>query len=133
MSTEKKYIIVDDDPLNNTICSLMLKRTLHEIGIKTFTLPREGLAFIQNNYGNSLITPSVLFLDINMPILTGWDFLGHYENFSEEIKSQISVYLLSSSISQRDRDHAKNHKSVKGFITKPLTTEKILSIAGNEF
>jgi two-component SAPR family response regulator len=132
MSTETKYIIVDDDPLNNTICSLMLKRTLHEVGIKTFTQPWEGLVFIQNNI-NRLMTHSVLFLDINMPALTGWDFLGHYEKFSEEIKMQISIYLLSSSINQRDRDKAKKYECIKGFVSKPLTTEAILTIAGNEF
>ena len=102
MSNDIKYIIVDDDPLNNTICSLMLKRTLHEAGIKTFEQPLEGLVFIKNNM-NSFMTHSVLFLDINMPTITGWDFLGHYENFNEEIKKQISIYLLSSSINQCDR------------------------------
>jgi|SRR5579872_5872841 len=132
MSNDVKYIIVDDDSLNNLICSLMLKRTLHEAGIKTFERPQEGLVFIQNNI-NSVVTHSVLFLDINMPTLTAWDFLGQYESFSEEIKKQISIYLLSSSISQRDRDKAKTYKYVKGFISKPLTTETILSIAGVEF
>jgi two-component SAPR family response regulator len=132
MSNDIKYIIVDDDPLNNAICSLMLKRTLHEAGVKTFEQPREGLFFIKNNK-NSFMTHSVLFLDINMPTLTAWDFLGQYESFSEEIKRQISIYLLSSSISKRDRDKAKGYKSVKGFISKPLTSETILSIAENEF
>jgi len=132
MNTETKYIIVDDDPLNNTICSLMLKRALYDVGIETFALPWEGLVFIQNNI-NGLMPHSVVFLDIHMPTLTAWGFLEHYENFSEEIKKRISIYLLSSSISQRDRDKAKNYKSVKGFVSKPLTTETILSIAGNEF
>ena len=132
MSEETKYIIVDDDPLNNTICSLMLKRTLHGVGTKTFTKPREGLVFIQNNI-NRLKTHSVLFLDINMPALTGWDFLGHYEKFSKEIKKRISVYLLSSSINHSDWDKAKKYACIKGFVSKPLTTEAILTIAGNEF
>jgi two-component SAPR family response regulator len=133
MSAETKYIIVDDDPLNNIICSLMLKRTLHGVGIKTFTTPMEGLAFIKNDYANDPITPSVLFLDINMPVLTGWDFLGQYENFSEEIKKHISIYLLSSSINQHDRNKAKTYERIKGFVSKPLTTQTILSIAENEF
>ncbi len=133
MSAETKYIIVDDDPLNNTICSLMLKKTLHDVGIKTFTAPMEGLAFIKNNYGNDPITPSVLFLDINMPVLTGWDFLGQYENFNEEIKKHISIYLLSSSIDQHDRNKAKTYECIKGFVSKPLTVQTILSITENGF
>lgn len=132
MDTGTAYIIVDDDQLSNTICSLMLKRTLHEVGITTFTLPWDGLVFIQNNMNRSR-TRAVLFLDINMPVLTGWDFLVHYENFSEEIRKQISIYLLSSSIHMRDRDRAKKHACIKGFVCKPLTTESILTIAENEF
>ena len=107
---------------------MMIKRTLHEVGIKTFTLPREGLAFIKKNFVNSFTTPSVLFLDINMPTLTGWDFLGLYANFSEEIKNQISIYLVSSSINPRDLNKAKENKYVKGFISKPLDRETILAI-----
>jgi two-component SAPR family response regulator len=133
MNDQLKYIIVDDDSLNNTITSLMLKRTLHEVGIDTFTLPKEGLVFIQNSFKNGGKTPSVLFLDIDMPILTGWDFLGHFDNFSDEIRDQISIYMLSSSINQRDRDKAKKYKCVKGFISKPITTEIILSIAVMRF
>ena len=132
MSEQTKYIIVDDDPLNNTICGLMLKRTLHEVGIKTFARPWEGLVYIQNNTIR-LLPHSVLFLDINMPVLTGWDFLEHYENFSEEIKDRISVYMLSSSINHRDREKAKKHQCIKGFLSKPLTPETILSIAEQEF
>jgi two-component system, chemotaxis family, chemotaxis protein CheY len=132
MNTETKYIIVDDDPLNNAINSLMLKRTFHDAGIETFALPREGLGFIQNNI-SSLKTHLVLFLDINMPVLTGWDFLEHYENFGEEIKKRISIYMLSSSINPRDRDKAKKYGCIKGFVSKPLTTEAILIIAENEF
>lgn len=132
MDTGTTYIIVDDDPLSNTICTLMLQRTLHEVGITTFTLPWDGLVFIQNNMNRSA-TRAVLFLDINMPVLTGWDFLGHYEKFNEEIRKQISIYLLSTSINVRDRDKAKKHQCIKGFVCKPLTTESTLTIAENEF
>ena len=132
MNSETKYIIVDDDSLNNTICSLMLKMTLHEVTIQTFTHPWDGLVFVQNNNGQ-LRPHSVLFLDINMPELTGWDFLKHYEKFNEEIKKQISVYMLSSSINRRDLDKAKKHECIKDFVAKPLTTEKIRSIAEHEF
>ena len=131
MSTEKKYIIVDDDPLNNTICTFMLKRTLQEVGIKTFTAPWDGLIYIQNN--RSQLNPhAVLFLDINMPELSGWDFLKHYSKLGEEITKHISIYLLSSSIDQRDWNKAKHYDCVKGFVSKPLTTETILSIAAKE-
>jgi CheY-like chemotaxis protein len=132
MSADLKYIIVDDDPFNNMICTLMIKRTLHEAGIKSFTLPEEGLLFIKNNY-NLNSDHTILFLDINMPSLSGWQFLERYEKFSENVKMQINIYLHSSSVNQLDREKAKANKNVKGFISKPLNSEAILSISKKEF
>ena len=128
MNTFRKYIIVDDDSFNNTICSLILKNILGEVDIKTFIIPEEGLVFIENEYMTNL-EPAILFLDINMPTLTGWEFMDRYEKFSEEVKKQISIYILSSSLDQRDIDKAEMNPYIKGFISKPLKRETILSIS----
>jgi CheY-like chemotaxis protein len=132
MSTDLKYIIVDDDPFNNMICCMIIKRTLGEVDTKTFTVPEEGLIFIQKKYKFSL-NHTILLLDINMPTLTGWEFLERYEKLSEKVKTQINIYLHSSSLNQIDRDKAKANKYVKDFISKPLNSETILSIAEKEF
>ena len=129
MNTVRKYIIVDDDSFNNTICNIILKNILDEVDIKTFTVPEEGLVFIENEYMTNL-EPTILFLDINMPTLTGWEFMERYEKFSEEVKKQISIYILSSSVDQRDKDKAKANQYIKDFISKPLKRETILSISG---
>ena len=129
MNTVRKYIIVDDDSFNNTICNIILKNILGEVDIKTFTVPEEGLVFIENEYVTNL-EPTILFLDINMPTLTGWEFMERYEKFSEEVKKQISIYILSSSVDQRDKDKAKANQYIKDFISKPLKRETILSISG---
>jgi response regulator RpfG family c-di-GMP phosphodiesterase len=130
MSANLKYIIVDDDPFNNTIYSMVIKNALGEADIKTFTIPEEGLAFIQKKYVKS---HTIVFLDINMPTLTGWEFLEQYEKFSEEVKMQINIYILSSSVDQRDVNKANENKYVKGFISKPLDFETVISIAEQEF
>ena len=129
MKTNRKYIIVDDDPFNNIICKMMMHNTLGGVDIKTFEKPEEGLAFIKNECAKSS-TPTVLFLDTNMPTLTGWEFMEQYEKFNEEVKNQISVYIVSSSLDPRDIDKANGNKYIKGFISKPLNREMILSIAG---
>jgi response regulator RpfG family c-di-GMP phosphodiesterase len=130
MSANLKYIIVDDDPFNNKIYSMVIKKALGEVDIKTFTMPEEGLEFIENKYVKS---PTILFLDINMPTLTGWEFLEQYEKFSEEVKMQINIYILSSSVDRRDMNKANANKYVKGFISKPLDFETIVSISEQEF
>ena len=128
MNTGLKYVAVDDDSFNNMLCSMIIEDTLGEVDINTFTKPEEGLAFIEN-----VESPTVLFLDINMPTLTGWEFLEQYEKFSEEVKMQINIYILSSSVDQRDMNKANENKYVKGFISKPLDFETVISIAEQEF
>jgi len=129
MSTDLKYILVDDDSFNNMICRMIIEDTLGEVEINEFTEPEEGLSFIQEN----IKSPAILFLDINMPTLTGWEFLVLYDKFSEEVKRHISVYILSSSLDWRDMDKAKANKYVKGFLSKPLEAETVISIAQGEF
>lgn len=123
------YIIVDDDSFNNLLCKIVIEKTLGLVNIETFTLPAQALDFILNKYENILL-PTVLFLDINMPTMTGWEFLEKFEKLSDTIKQQITLYILSSSVDERDKAKADNNKYIKGFLSKPLQEDTILSIAG---
>ena len=128
MSAIRNYIIVDDDPINNIICKMQLEIALGAVDIKTFESPEEGLEFIENEFVKSPV-PTILFLDINMPSISGWEFLEQYEKFIEDVKTQIAIYILSSSVDPRDKDKASANKYIKGFLSKPLDKAMILSIA----
>ncbi|MGZ3778582.1 MAG: response regulator [Flavisolibacter sp.] len=132
MTTPLKYIFVDDDEFSNWIYSIVVKEVAGEVDITTFTVPGEAIEFIQTQY-ERIEGPTILFLDINMPMINGWEFLVHYAQFSEDVKSQISIYILSSSVDERDRNMAAVNKNVKGFISKPLTIEVVRSIIENRF
>src|SRR5437588_6483675 len=110
MNRGLKYVAVDDDSFNNILCRIIIEDTLGEVDITTFTKPEEGLAFMKN-----VKSPTILFLDINMPMLSGWEFLEKYETFSEKVKMNVSIYILSSSLDRRDKDRAYANKYVKGF------------------
>lgn len=127
MTRVRKFILVDDDAFNNKISAIAIKRVFGETDTRVFEVPEEGLAFIEKEYTKNPV-PAILFLDINMPTLTGWEFLEEYEKFSDEIKKNISVYILSSSVDQRDIDKAKENKYIKGFVSKPLRTESVRSV-----
>jgi CheY-like chemotaxis protein len=128
MSTIQKYILVDDDPFNNIISNMEIVSALGAVDVKAFEIPEEALAFIQTEYSKGSM-PTILFLDINMPTITGWEFMEEYEKFSSEIKKQISIYILSSSVDDRDKDKAGANKYIEGFLSKPLLSEVILSIS----
>ena len=71
--------------------------------------------------------PEVIFLDLNMPIMDGWEFLDEFGKLSEE--KDIRIYILSSSVDSRDMERAKKYGMVNGFIAKPLTDAKIKELA----
>jgi response regulator RpfG family c-di-GMP phosphodiesterase len=127
MMTNRKYIIVDDDPFNNILSNLALEAAFGAVDIKTFSRPEEGLAYIAGHYPERP-EPTILFLDINMPTLTAWEFLEEFEKFSTKVKEQFQVYILSSSVDHRDKDKAIKNKLVRGFISKPLEKEAILEL-----
>ncbi|MGZ3753067.1 MAG: response regulator [Mucilaginibacter sp.] len=128
-----RFILVDDDNFNNMLHDIMIKSTLgYEVAVETFTQPEKGLEFLQENAAEG-VDHTVLLLDIDMPKISGWDFLAMFEEFTDEVKMQVSIYVLSISLDHRDSNKAGDNKNVKGFISKPLTSEVIVTIAGNEF
>lgn len=128
MNSIEKFIIVDDDEINNIICKMAIENVLHNTDIATFEVPEDALSFIKGRY-NKKVEDTILLLDINMPTITGWEFLKQYEKFNDKVKKQISIYILSSSVDPRDKDAAEGNKYVKGFLSKPLENETIIRIA----
>ena len=130
MSSIKNYIVVDDDLWNNNICAFNIKKALGKVEVNSFLIPEKGLAFIEDEFIKD-IQPTILFLDINMPSINGWQFLEQFEKFSDDIKNNIIIYMLSSSINHRDIEKAKANKHVKDFISKPLLHDVILMVAND--
>jgi CheY-like chemotaxis protein len=80
----------------------------------------------------TLITGAALFdvilLDINMPIMDGWQFLSVLEEAFPEIGKKVDIYVVSTSLDIRDKERALADKNVKEYISKPIPTEKLLQI-----
>lgn len=119
-----RYLIIDDDPINNFICQIIINRALNDVYIRTFTSPQEGLSFLEREYKNSF-NPTVLLLDINMPGMSGWEFMEHFEKMDENLKNQFTIYILSSSVDERDKERASMNKNIKDYLEKPLNQEMI--------
>ena len=117
------FIVIDDDPINNLLCSKNIKKNIQEADVITFTEAEKGLDHIKSFFNVPNVENAVLFLDINMPIMTGWEFMEEFEKLNSLIKEQIFIYILSSSIDQEDKQKAKNHPDVVDYIEKPLSAE----------
>lgn len=129
MKMETRFIVIDDDLINNMLCKIVIKETSGESEIKTFNNPETGFEYIANEYGDTKSkVPTVLLLDINMPSWTGWDFLNNFEKLDQKIKDQIKIYMLSSSVDSKDIERALTNKNVVNYIMKPLSMKKVSDI-----
>ena len=122
-----RFIIVDNDPVNNLLCSLAIKDAAGNADILAFTNPFKAFEYI-SAYNESNNSRNILLLDINMPIWSGWDFADHFEKLDEKIKKRFKIYMLSSSIDNDDKLRALENKNVVDYIEKPLTEEKVFSL-----
>ena len=114
-------MVVDDDPISNMLCEHILRRLPVESEIQLYAEPMEALKAIEENYKEpNHNKATVLFLDINMPSMSGWDFLAAFEQLSSHIQRQFRIYMLSSSVDQRDKEQARANQLVSGFVVKPL-------------
>lgn len=129
MQTLPHFIVVDDDPVNNMLCLFGLRRFVAEANISIFTDPEDALNAILQNYtvdDRDIFT--ILLLDINMPSMTGWDFLDVFKTYDDHIRKQFKIFMLSSSVDSRDKERASMNSLVSDFLSKPLKADDIKRI-----
>ncbi len=122
-------LLVDDDEINNFISVKLIKKTLLNTDIKTCLNGKyaiDELVEIQNTNPEEL--PDYILLDINMPIMNGWEFLDEYKKLGIDPKGKSKIYIISSSVFNNDINKAKSYPLVKDFISKPLSVEKIREV-----
>jgi len=114
-----KIVLIDDDPISAFVTEKLISKNI-EVPFKIFTFlsPLKALEKIED------ITPNYLFLDINMPEMTGWDFLEEFQPGAYNPE----VYILSSSVDQKDMTKAENYSLVKKYLSKPLIRKNIKNI-----
>ncbi len=122
------FIVIDDDSINNHICQKYIQLIFPDADIVTFISPVAGLEYIQTKYPITRQNDTILLLDINMPVLSGWDVLDRFINFPEGVKRQFKIYILSSSIAIEDKVKSNNNPLVSGFIEKPLNISQLRNL-----
>jgi CheY-like chemotaxis protein len=113
----KKVILIDDDPINNLITKRKLLKYNSGIELQIFETAVSAIKFFNSN---AAVAPDLILLDINMPEISGWDFLDQLQSFLVN----IPIVIYTSSIDEVDREKAKNYPMIKEYIIKPLNDEK---------
>lgn len=126
MNTDFDFMLVDDDPTSNLICKLVINQAINPENIHIFLKPENGLDFIES-YLKTSEKPIILLLDINMPSMTGWEFLEKFITFDQEKRRKFKIFILSSAIQDFSKE-AERFPFVIDFLSKPLKSAKIKEI-----
>jgi len=114
-------MLVDDNDTDNFISKRIIEITKFSSRVEVKGSGKAALDYLRENQNNAANLPSLIFLDINMPIVDGFVFLYEFEKFNEVVRNKCKVIILSSSDNKRDIDKIVNNNHVIKFITKPLT------------
>ncbi len=119
MGKERLLImLVDDDSVQNMLSEAIIKMVDPEIEIVAFEAVRDGLEYLK---GDNPV-PNIIFVDINMPYLNGWDFVGEYIKFDPEKFERCAINMLTSSDHEKDMEKAQQYE-IMSYTSKPLTKE----------
>jgi len=128
MATYKSVMLVDDNEIDNIINEKIIEANGFAENILVFQTGQEALDYLAAHQDEADSLPEIVFLDINMPIMDGFQFLDDFENFSDTVLEKCKIIMLSSSISPKDIDRAASSRYVKKYLNKPLNARYLQAI-----
>ena len=127
-------ILIDDDKITNYINKKIIKKANIDTHIMISSNSEDALLYLKklsleqatNNENKIEPRPSIIFLDINMPKMNGWDFIAEYKKLPDSTKNNIQITMLTTSVNPDDEKKASTLPEINYFLKKPLTKEKLL-------
>lgn len=132
---DKKYfsvMLIDDNEIDNLINQKMIEATNLSEHIYVHSGAKSAIEFLKNvekltDFSDKIL-PNVIFLDIDMPLMDGFQFLDLFNKLNEHTKAHCKIVMLTSSINPQDIDKSKTYSFVKKYINKPLTQQSLLKL-----
>ncbi|SMD36009.1 CheY chemotaxis protein or a CheY-like REC (receiver) domain [Reichenbachiella faecimaris] len=121
-------LLVDDDDDCNFFHKRLFKQMDCVEKVEIATDGQEALDFLISTNDGKHPQPQIILLDINMPVMNGWEFLDEYEKLEASQKAEILLVMLTTSLNPDDRERAKSHSSVGYFQNKLLQEEQFLEL-----
>lgn len=132
-------LLIDDDETNNFLNKLVIRESGVAERVEIALNGKEAIEFLtkKGKYPDSNLEvypqPALIFLDINMPVMDGWDFLEEYQKLPEDQKGQIVIVMLTTSFNPDDKVKAEQITEISDFKNKPLTIEVVKDVVRKYF
>jgi CheY-like chemotaxis protein len=128
----KKIIwVVDDDAIYQVIINKIIKRSEMFSSSSSFKNGKEAVSALHKIIEKTELIPDIILLDINMPVMDGWEFMEEIKTIKSQINKKVIIYIVSSSIATEDKNKSKEFNDVFAFISKPVNVKDIMMIAEN--
>lgn len=120
-----KLIVIDDNPTDHYIIQRLLQNNFNCLQATYAFNAGLVLDFIKENKNSEALLPDLIFLDLEMPGVNGWEFLDELEQIKLNTRKDLQVHIMSSSIRSADVFRSKKYASVNSFMAKPLSKELV--------
>jgi len=125
MPYRSQFIIIEDNLIDQFVIKKLLKKGLDVNPVYIANNGKEGMNWIQKNQNQS---PLIILLDIQMPVMDGFEFLKEFDKLPEDVKEKIEIFVLSSTLDSDEIKKVKENKYVSDFWNKPFRLETLRSV-----
>jgi CheY-like chemotaxis protein len=126
LDTKINLLVIDDDDINIFIIKKIVEKTGYDINMVSKSNGQQAIDYLNDVISANQPIPHLILIDINMPVMNGWEFVEAYQSLG--IEQRVDLYILSSSVYENDIEKTKSYSTVKGFISKPLSIERLTEL-----
>lgn len=120
--------VVDDDKIFTYLLKRIIEKAKIAREIIFFENGRDAMDYLTRHKEDALKLPQLILLDINMPILDGWQFLSEYGKLKPDVRQPISICMMSSSSEVEDYDRAMDSEHVMDYLQKPVQIRSLKEV-----
>ena len=123
--------IVDDDKIFQFTLTRVINYNKQVERIINFSDGEKAIQYLADNKATNENIPDIIFLDVNMPFMDGWQFMEQYASLKTKIEKKIDIFMLSSSVNPIDIERATKISEISNYIIKPMKLEEVKRILKN--